>query len=330
MPSRRRFLKTGSLAAASLALPACGGTHCEQNFQAFKPGKVKRALVVWFSQTGNTQRVGRLTAAVWRTRGIQVDESEIRGFDPADCQGYDLIAVGAPVNHFDSPPSIISWLNRLPDLGGAPVAVFITHGLPPGNQHNTGCALLEALADKEGVPVGLAKFGNLGTYPPAWAFDPEKTLATVGHPNEETYDRMREFAAQSLARAESGQPISFTREWTVDDIKKYILAPWLSKMVHDEHYIDPERCIRCGTCAAKCPTGAIDPYKGEVNKSLCIDCMGCVNNCPNQAVRLVYWGKELVGYFDFLKQHNIEIPEPRELSPLISPVPGRGWQGIHG
>ena len=313
MPSRRRFLKTGSLAAAGLALPAGCANHCQQSFAPFKPRKVNRALVVWFSQTGNTRRVGRLTAAVWRGRGVQVDESEIRRLDPEKCVGYDLIAVGAPVNHFDAPPAIISWLERLPRLGGAPVAVFITHGIPPGGQHNTGCALLESLAAREGVPVGLAKFGNLGTYPPAWAFGLEKTLATAGHPNEETYDRVREFAADALARAESGRPIAFQREWTVDDLKKYVLAPWLSKLMHDEHSIDPARCLHCGTCAAMCPTGAIDPDRGTVNKSLCIECMGCINNCPNQAVRFVYWGKELVGYFDFLKKHNIKIPVPREL-----------------
>lgn len=47
------------------------------------------------------------------------------------------------------------------------------------------------------------------------------------------------------------------------------------------------KCIKCGKCAAQCPTGAIDrenPRKTDGKK--CITCMRCVKICPTGARRL--------------------------------------------
>jgi len=186
MNTRRYFLKMGVFTTAALSLPINYACHQKHHFHAGKPRAVRRALVLWFSQTGNTQRIGRLLAAVWRKQGVDVTTSEIRKFNSQTAVGYDLIAMGCPVNHYDAPDYVKSWLSRLPDLQGTPVAAFVTHGLPPSNQHNTACAVLEIMAQRGGVPAGLATFGNFGTYPPLWAFYPESALKSSAFPNEAT------------------------------------------------------------------------------------------------------------------------------------------------
>ena len=46
-------------------------------------------------------------------------------------------------------------------------------------------------------------------------------------------------------------------------------------------------CTRCGLCAAKCPTGAIDAQNPqETDSHECISCMRCLAICPQKARKL--------------------------------------------
>src|SRR5688572_22837408 len=53
-----------------------------------------------------------------------------------------------------------------------------------------------------------------------------------------------------------------------------------------QHLIDPEICIRCNTCEATCPTGAIthDDRNYVVSADICNLCMACVPPCPTGAI----------------------------------------------
>jgi benzoyl-CoA 2,3-epoxidase subunit A len=53
-----------------------------------------------------------------------------------------------------------------------------------------------------------------------------------------------------------------------------------------QHLIDPEICIRCNTCEATCPVGAIthDSRNYVVDASKCNFCMDCVSPCPTGSI----------------------------------------------
>jgi benzoyl-CoA 2,3-dioxygenase component A len=53
-----------------------------------------------------------------------------------------------------------------------------------------------------------------------------------------------------------------------------------------QHLIDPEICIRCNTCEATCPLGAIshDARNYVVDAEKCEPCMACVPPCPTGSI----------------------------------------------
>jgi benzoyl-CoA 2,3-dioxygenase component A len=53
-----------------------------------------------------------------------------------------------------------------------------------------------------------------------------------------------------------------------------------------QHLIDPEICIRCNTCEATCPVGAIthDDRNYVVRADTCNHCMACISPCPTGSI----------------------------------------------
>ncbi len=56
--------------------------------------------------------------------------------------------------------------------------------------------------------------------------------------------------------------------------------------VFKQHVIDPEICIRCNTCEATCPVGAVshDSMNYVVDADKCNFCMACVPPCPTGSI----------------------------------------------
>lgn len=54
----------------------------------------------------------------------------------------------------------------------------------------------------------------------------------------------------------------------------------------NQHLIDPEICIRCNTCEATCPTGAVthDARNYVVDAVKCNNCLDCIPPCPTGAI----------------------------------------------
>src|SRR4051812_18069146 len=53
-----------------------------------------------------------------------------------------------------------------------------------------------------------------------------------------------------------------------------------------QHLIDPEICIRCNTCEATCPVGAIthDDRNYVVRAEVCNGCLACIPPCPTGSI----------------------------------------------
>jgi ferredoxin/flavodoxin len=313
MEDRRLFLKKSALTLMTLSMPmvlSCStGATIKMN-----PKKPKKAVVFWYSQTGNTERVGRLVAETLKNHGLEVTAGEYRDIDPASVANTDLIIAGSPVYYYDVPANFKRWLNALPGIDGIPCAAYVTFGGTGGNQHNTACTLLEHLADKGGVPAGMETFSSMSSFAITWSYGNADQVLKYKHlPDENSYDKMRDFAALVLNRVYEGKTFEIDKDIDFRDLIKNTPSIWSTKLFISHHTIDAEKCIECGTCTKKCPVDAIDLSKHHVDTDRCIACLGCVNNCPAQAVDMVFMGKEIYGYNEFVRRNNIQIQLPEEL-----------------
>ncbi|HOT44240.1 MAG TPA: EFR1 family ferrodoxin [Spirochaetota bacterium] len=314
METRRGFLATSAVAATLSALPGCAEESIKAGDRKMKTTKPKRALVLWYSQAGHTGRNGRLMARTLEKLGLSVTALDIRECDDSVMAAFDLIIMGTPVYYLDVPGNVRTWLEAIPSIEGIPVAAFSTFGGPGDNQYNTAWYLLELMAEKGGIPVGIATFGNMSTFAPTWSMGNEKRILKYRDlPNEEVYEQVREFARRVLRTVRGGTPPAIKKEFYAGEFLKGSFQVKLTKVMISRHGINRERCTTCGTCVDTCPVGAIDIVNYAVDRKACIACMGCVNNCPSQAVDMTFLGSRVYGFKDFLKKQGITIQEPAEL-----------------
>ena len=312
MYSRRSFIKR-SLVATSLI--AAGGKVTRVfagDRPAMKTSQPKRVLVTWFSQTGHTERIGKLMAHVLMSKGLEVTSGDMRTIDPSTAAEYDLIMAGSPVHYFKPSYGASDWIAKMPQIKGIPVAAWVTFGNDGSNQHNAACDLLEMLEEKGGIPVAVNMFSNMNAFPPS--LDGERVLRYKHLPNEKTFQKAREYAADVLKKVQENKSWEIDFHFTMYEPMKILgMSWWTKKFMMQEHHIDQETCIHCYSCMAKCPVDAINVNQGTVNRDRCVACMGCVNVCPTGAMTIKSFGDPVYGFREFLKRNNITIKEPKEL-----------------
>ena len=318
MESRRTFLKRSILTAATLpALSSCSHINTS-TIEANVPMKTKEignVAVVWYSQTGNTEKCGIVLAKTFEKYGITVSYGDLRDFDQTKISKVDLIVIGAPVFYYDIPDFVKDFIQSLPDLKAVPVAAYVTFGGPEGNQHNAACSILEGLVQKNGVPVGLKTFRAISSYSPSFKTNDKeiKTKDNTILPDQNTYKAVRDYAGFLISGVEQQKASVFQKTLTLREFSTYFGPEWWTKLLVDNHYIIEHKCVDCGACIEKCPTNSIDLDTFSVNTDTCVLCFGCINNCEYQAVHMEYNNEKVMGFKEFLKKNDLKFELPVEL-----------------
>ena len=70
-------------------------------------------------------------------------------------------------------------------------------------------------------------------------------------------------------------------------LERLVTGPRLTRVFYSRLFrVDPDRCVRCGTCAKGCPVRNITWSRGELPTwgRDCVMCLNCVTICPEEAV----------------------------------------------
>ncbi|MBN1614671.1 MAG: hypothetical protein JW950_09425 [Deltaproteobacteria bacterium] len=160
-----------------------------------------KALVTYFSQTGNTEKVAR---AIHEALHVRKDIVPIQ--DLQDAGGYDIIFCGFPVHAHSVPGKAQAVFKLLPE--GQRIALFSTHGSLRGGQlpkqafeHAVGLASKHKILGTFGCrgKVDHRVIEALMKQPEhkAWA---EEAMSAEGHPNEADLADAKDFARSMMSK----------------------------------------------------------------------------------------------------------------------------------
>jgi flavodoxin len=160
-----------------------------------------KALVVYYSATGNTKKVAE---AIFEA--IRVEKEFKKAQDIEKAEGFDIIFYGFPVNAHSVPEKAAGLIRKLP--AGQKIAFFSTHGSMRGGQlpkqafeHAIGLAAKLKVLGHFGCrgQVSQTIIDSLMKNPEhrAWA---EEARSAAGHPVEHDLADAKKFAIEMLAK----------------------------------------------------------------------------------------------------------------------------------
>ena len=123
-----------------------------------------KVLNIFFSATGNTEKVARAIQAGVKQKAGHCDIIEIREANPRRLYEYDLIGLGSPILDFVVSGNVTAFINNMRFVGGKHIFVFNTHGT---QFHDSAGA--DASDDKR-VDLVPSKFSHWIAFPPVGMF----------------------------------------------------------------------------------------------------------------------------------------------------------------
>jgi flavodoxin/ferredoxin len=251
-----------------------------------------KCIVIYFSQTGNTEKIARAICAGLKQVAGNCDLVKIKDTNPRRLQQYDLIGIGTPVFGYGVARNVRAFIKDMRFVGGKHAFAFATHGTHgeffPSN-------VVPQLKRRGLVVIGVKHwYGN--AYIPG-APDP---YPTAGHPDEIDEQEAEAFGREMVALSRRIQ----AGETNLIPPTPKAPKPGLSKMLSDLNKLEKERgaefshsqtpqkydkakCLypKCQLCMDNCPMDGIDlTVDPPVIAKPCMHCMFCAKICPTGAM----------------------------------------------
>ena len=238
-----------------------------------------RAAIIYFSQTGNTERVAKAISSGLESQELFTDLFPLRQVIPTELGRYDLLGFGHPVFFWKPPLNVRRFINSLPSLEGQKGFVFCTWGT-----HKSSALLVTArLLSQRGLEVvGAFSARGFDSYPIY-----RRMGLGFGHPDETELEAARGFGADLARRVQDDETTRVALPRFIFHLLPILSPDWLtSGRLFPKARLTQEACDRCGECGEVCPTGNIEMTPYPLLGEDCLGCYRCAEVCPLGALRV--------------------------------------------
>ena len=242
-----------------------------------------KALLVYFSGTGNTTRIAELYKSEFIKAGVEVDMIELPTDSLPDISGYDYIGIGYPIHGFNAPKPILALCKKFPKRnkktdGVKNAFVFKTSG-EPVRMSDVSSLKMRKILKRRGYNV-ISEYQYVMPY-----------NIIFRHTDHEVYKMWT--TAQALVPADVAEIMQGKTRLP----KRMFMGGFLAWILRCEHwgahilgkmFKANKDCVKCGMCEKLCPVHNIRiTKKGKVKfGGKCLICMRCVQNCPKAAISM--------------------------------------------
>lgn len=233
----------------------------------------------YWSATGNTALAVRLAAEALRETGAEVATEFVATADRDLIPPCDLWVVAAPVFAFRAAIPLQDYLRRVRAPRGTRAAAILTHG---GMPDRAATYLARQLRRAGAEPWRCVDLECEDSWTVLRGLAGPKMI--TGEPSSDKRERFREWWRSVPDRLARGVP---SEDWRRPVTPLTAAGLFYTKpLLRIWFYIrvDMEKCIFCGKCEQRCPTGRMKTSNFPRPRGDCVGCYACVNVCPVDAV----------------------------------------------
>lgn len=238
----------------------------------------KRALIHYFSGTGNTYHMVKIIGNSLKQQGYEVKYNNIENGNTEQLNNFSIHIFSYPVYAFGTPSIVLKYIKSLKTVNGCKAAILCSCGGFEGQSLTHMTALLK----RKGFDVFLT---DAGIYPDNWTqvLNPkdEKTQEKIF---EETDNKVRLLAEKiSILEASIKKYNVFNQSWSWII---FVFFTTVGRRILGKVFIADSSCTSCGKCQKVCPVKSVQLKNGKPRWDWkCENCQRCMNICPSKSIQ---------------------------------------------
>ncbi|MCL1875703.1 MAG: EFR1 family ferrodoxin [Synergistaceae bacterium] len=234
-----------------------------------------------FSGTGNTYYAVERISSLLRENGVPVRCHKMEKCMNPVLSENSVIGIAFPVACFSTYPTVLDFLDSLPEANGNKIFMIATMG---GAGMGMEGPIRRLLAKKGYSPIASKLFVMPGNY------------GNKKMPEERNAKRISKFENDSVLFTESlikgngkwrgSWPFTSNIAFKLGHTRK----PWNLFYRMFSIQVNQSKCTICGKCVRHCPRGAIKVDSSskfpQIDKNICQSCQRCIGFCPQHAIEV--------------------------------------------